>query len=558
MDSTQRVTAKSAADTDEAHEIHQQLPSTAVNCELGTGEDEVNPTLNKETAHQDQGHSNIDQQQLKTPNDVKYNDYVNHMYGGTNGKLENGDEEAEEVKPLLKSIVKSPSGNVRPSLPLNGARSKNKRLSWQAADPARHHVQFNSQNQEGNEANTQSTSLDSSDDPVTQNEECPSSPITSSSSSSSSSDEDEEFSEIQAPDGGWGWVVVFASFMVNMIADGITFSFGIFNVEFLKYFGDSKGKTAWIGSIFMASPLLSGPIASYLTDRYGCRKVTIVGSITACIGFLLSATCNSMEMLFITFGVIAGVGLSLCYVAAVVIVAYYFDKRRSFATGISVCGSGIGTFIFPPIIQYLITEYGWRGCTILLAGIFLNMCVCGMLMRDLEWTTHRAKQKRKNRLKTKNATSYDSFSISNSTNTTAAVLMDSAIHENGAIGFDATFVEALAEDDPHLFSSLINLPTFVKNGEKVNPFNNHLRTESDFQFVLFQIPIGVLEQLAKNRNFNDVLLHNYPHLLATRSLSTSGQLTTSNEPSAILSPTTVENSLNQKNRKHRHTVKALP
>lgn len=60
--------------------------------------------------------------------------------------------------------------------------------------------------------------------------------------------------------------------------------------------------------------------------------------------------------------------------------------------------------------------------------------------------------------------------------------------------------------------------------------------------------------MAKNRNFHDVIVHNYPHILGTRSLSTSGQLTTSNEPSAILSPTTVENSLKQKNRKHRHTI----
>lgn len=67
-----------------------------------------------------------------------------------------------------------------------------------------------------------------------------------------------------------------------------------------------------------------------------------------------------------------------------------------------------------------------------------------------------------------------------------------------------------------------------------------------------QIPIGVLEQLAKNRNFHDVLLHNYPHLLATRSLSNSDHLN-SNDPT-ILSPTTVENSLNKKNHKHRHTI----
>lgn len=450
------VVTAAATDTDEANEVHQQLPSSAVDDGCAASENELILPISNVKEHHNQEQSNN-----QTPSKT-YNEYVNHIYDAPNGKVSTEDEE-EEVKPLLKSIVKSPSGNMRPSLPLNGTRTKNKRLSWQAADPTRHHVQFN---HETNDGNTQSTSLDSSDEPVTQNEDCPSSPITSSSSSSGSSDDEDEFSEIQAPDGGWGWVVVFASFMINMIADGITFSFGIFNVEFLKYFGDSKGKTAWIGSIFMASPLLSGPIASYLTDRYGCRKMTIVGSITASIGFLLSAMSDSMEMLFITFGVIAGVGLSLCYVAAVVIVAYYFDKRRSFATGISVCGSGIGTFIFPPIIQYLITEYGWRGCTVLLAGIFLNMCVCGALMRDLEWTTHHAKQKRRNRLKTKNGTSFDSFSITTSTNT-GAIPADGAIGENGAAGLDASLMEAMAEDDPHLFSSLINLPTFVKNGEKV-------------------------------------------------------------------------------------------
>ena len=40
-----------------------------------------------------------------------------------------------------------------------------------------------------------------------------------------------------------------------------------------------------------------------------------------------------MQVLFFTLGIISGLGLSLCYVAAIVIVAYYFDKRRSLATG---------------------------------------------------------------------------------------------------------------------------------------------------------------------------------------------------------------------------------
>lgn len=50
-------------------------------------------------------------------------------------------------------------------------------------------------------------------------------------------------------DGGWGWMVVVASLVCNIIVDGVCFSFGIFYVEFLEYFGESKAKTAWVGSL---------------------------------------------------------------------------------------------------------------------------------------------------------------------------------------------------------------------------------------------------------------------------------------------------------------------
>ncbi|KAK9883265.1 hypothetical protein WA026_001450 [Henosepilachna vigintioctopunctata] len=323
----------------------------------------------------------------------------------------------------------------------------------------------------------------------------------SSSSDSSSDSESLEYSEARPPDGGWGWVVVAASFMVNLIADGITFSFGVIFTEFVDYFNEDRGTTAIVGGLFMAMPLLSGPIASFLTDRYGCRKVTIFGSILASIAFIISSMVNSMMMLYLTFGLMAGFGLSLCYVASVVIVAYYFEKRRSFATGLAVCGSGIGTFIFAPLIQFLLAEYGWRGTTLILAGLFLNLAVCGGLMRDLPWTFEQqkklAKERKKNRkLKRQNkGSSVDTFSASNSTNT-PSVLQPI---------MEATEGDAVDTSEFRPCSSLVNLPTYVKNGEKV--------------------PIEVIELLASHKNVYNVLLQNYPSLLSpSRSFSDSGRL----------------------------------
>jgi len=48
------------------------------------------------------------------------------------------------------------------------------------------------------------------------------------------------------------------------------------------------------------------------------------------------------------------------YLPSVVMVGFYFDKNRAMATGIAVCGSGIGTFILAPIVNLLVSEYGWK------------------------------------------------------------------------------------------------------------------------------------------------------------------------------------------------------
>jgi MFS family permease len=122
------------------------------------------------------------------------------------------------------------------------------------------------------------------------------------------------------------------------------------------------------------------------------------GSVLSAFGFVISSYAESIELLIFTFGIVSGFGLALCYVTAVVIGAYYFEKRRSLATGLSVCGSGIGTFLFAPLTTFLVTEYGWRGTTLILAGLFLNMAVCGALMRDLEWTKKKSKALRRDRL----------------------------------------------------------------------------------------------------------------------------------------------------------------
>ena len=275
-----------------------------------------------------------------------------------------------------------------------------------------------------------------------------------------------------APDGGFGWVVVAASFLTNMIADGVTFSFGIMYEEFQQEFSSSAAVTAGVVSVFHAVPLLTGPIATYLTDRFGCRAVTIWGSLLASLGFLAAAFSHHIALLYFFFGVVSGFGLSLVYVASIIIVAYYFETKRSFATGIAVSGSGIGTFLFAPFTQWLMDNYGgWRGACIILAGIFLNMILCGLMFKELEWKRRMSR-----------ASSARSLSSPEIEELRAAL-------ESG----DVSDLLTEEEEEVRIASSLVTIPTYIKDPNK--------------------LPQHILALMVQNKQTYDFILENYPDCL---------------------------------------------
>lgn len=107
--------------------------------------------------------------------------------------------------------------------------------------------------------------------------------------------------------------------------------------------------------------MCTGPFVSSLSTRFGFRTVACAGSVVAGLSFAVASLAMSVEFLYVFIGVLGGIGMGLVYVPAVVAVGFYFEKRRALATGIAVCGSGIGTFVLAPFTTWLLGYYGWRG-----------------------------------------------------------------------------------------------------------------------------------------------------------------------------------------------------
>ncbi|KAL6444681.1 hypothetical protein ACFW04_002041 [Cataglyphis niger] len=200
-----------------------------------------------------------------------------------------------------------------------------------------------------------------------------------------------EVEMVVPPDGGWGWVIVAASFMCNLFVDGIIFSFGVFLNEIADAFSISKARVALVGSLQTGFYLMAGPFVSALANRYGFRLVAILGSVISCIAFVLSYFSTSIEFLYVSYGAIGGIGAGLIYVPAVITTGFYFERWRALATGIAVCGSGIGAFLLAPISDILIKNFGWRGALLFQAGMLLNCAIFGAMFRPLKPTRIKVK-----------------------------------------------------------------------------------------------------------------------------------------------------------------------
>lgn len=126
--------------------------------------------------------------------------------------------------------------------------------------------------------------------------------------------------------------------------------------------------------VWDGQPYSLGGSSAPLIDRIGRIR------ILACSAYIIIL----FNHLVFIVSLHTGVGFGLIYLPAIVCVAQYFKKRRSFATGLAVCGSGFGTFILAPLIEMLVHRFSWQGAMLILAGVILNVTVCGVIFRPLK------------------------------------------------------------------------------------------------------------------------------------------------------------------------------
>ena len=161
----------------------------------------------------------------------------------------------------------------------------------------------------------------------------------------------------------YGWKSLLAATIGTMcgIFTLTNYTQGFFVGPVTSEFGWSAPQFFLSYTVLMCSGLLTGPLIGYIAQRVGLRTVGIVGLIGHSLAYVvLSLNTGSLMLWYLSWALVAILGAGSLPIIWTGVLNNWFTKHRGKAIGITMAGTGLGAFLLPPIVEFLITNHGWR------------------------------------------------------------------------------------------------------------------------------------------------------------------------------------------------------
>ena len=182
----------------------------------------------------------------------------------------------------------------------------------------------------------------------------------------------------------YAWVIVSVCFAVTVMAAGVRSTPGVLIVPLEDEFGWSRATISFALGINLLLFGAIGPFAAAVMDRFGARRTITLALVATAASVALTPAMSQPWQLVLLWGVV--VGLSTGFVGgflAAYIAGRWFRAREGFVVGLLTAANAAGQLVFLPTMASLVTHFGWRFMSLVLAGaVIVFLPLPALLMRN--------------------------------------------------------------------------------------------------------------------------------------------------------------------------------
>ena len=165
------------------------------------------------------------------------------------------------------------------------------------------------------------------------------------------------------------WTIAVAAFCMQL-ALGAVYAWSVFLKPVISLYKVSQAQANLTFSITLLALGITAGFGGYFNSRFGPRAIATVGGILYGVGVILAAFASpNIYLLYLTYGIIGGIGLGLGYIVALAMLIKWFPDRRGFITGLAVAGFGAGAALTGPIAANLLLPAYKLNTTFIILGI---------------------------------------------------------------------------------------------------------------------------------------------------------------------------------------------
>ncbi|CAI1699921.1 hypothetical protein SEUBUCD646_0O00110 [Saccharomyces eubayanus] len=190
-------------------------------------------------------------------------------------------------------------------------------------------------------------------------------------------------SDIDVPDGGYGWFVLLAFVLYNFCTWGANSGYAIYLAYYLDkntFAGGDKLDYAAIGGLAFSGGLLFAPVITWLYHVSSVQVIIGLGILLQGAALLLAAFSTTLWELYLTQGVLISFGLASILIPSITLIPLWFRKKRSLASGIGTAGSGLGGIVFSLGMQSIIERKSVKWALIAQCVICTSLSVIALTL----------------------------------------------------------------------------------------------------------------------------------------------------------------------------------